>query len=361
MKLKLIALLLLTLAVAAVGAAGYAMPVRYEGGSLVATATNVADGTEYALDAAEFQLIGRDEDGSYLIFADQQYLKVSREDMAEVSASLGLAAVTTLPRTANYETLARNSKGDAVRALQQALIDLGYIKGTADGDFGGQSQRAVNAVQKDMGLEQTGEADALLQMLIFSMAQEERVVVSMAQAASKYDPISGKTEAKLEAVIASGQEFEYDDIDGVGTISDGSVIEYSVPYTADIDQHDFTVRFLLYVQQQDDGEVTIDPAVLIDCLCVRRPMMKEITLKSGDERYTLPVEKLSNALSGVKSVESAVVLLNDDVAAMLQNASGEGELKLRINGKYDTFDVAIPAESLPSISETGRLALSLDQ
>ena len=75
--------------------------IESEGGSLVATATNVADGTEYALDAAEFQLIGRDEDGSYLIFANQQYLKVSREDMAEVSASLGLAAVTTLPRTAN--------------------------------------------------------------------------------------------------------------------------------------------------------------------------------------------------------------------------------------------------------------------
>ena len=63
----------------------------------------------------------------------------------------------------------------------------------------------------------------------------------------------------------------------------------------------------------------------------------------------------------VASISEAVVLLNDDVAAMLQNASGEGELKLRINGKYDTFDVAIPAESLPSISETGRLALSLDQ
>ena len=55
-----------------------------------------------------------------------------------------------------YRDLARNLKGDDVAQLQQALIDLGHLEGTADGDFGWRSERAVKAWQKELGQKQTG-------------------------------------------------------------------------------------------------------------------------------------------------------------------------------------------------------------
>jgi len=359
MKLKLVALMVVAAMAALMGAAAYAMPVEFEGGRFRTSAVTLEDETGYGVDVESFQLIGRDEDGEYLIFADGQYLKVNRDNMATIASALGLSAVVNLPKPSDFETLARGSKGDAVRDMQKALIAAGYINGAADGDFGGQSQRAVSAFQKDMGLEETGEADALLQMLILSVGEKPAVIQSLEAAAAKYDVIAGKTNANLEGIIASGLDFEYDDIAGTGVISDGSAVEYSVPDTADIDQRDFTLRFMLYVRQQDDGEVTIHPAVMVNCLCVRRPMVTEITLKSGDERYTVPVDTLENGIQGTKSVESAIAILDDDVAAMLANVSGEGELRLRIAGRYDTFDIDIPEENLASISQIGSLGMGL--
>lgn len=54
--------------------------------------------------------------------------------------------------------LKKRDKGDGVRALQQALKDAGYNVGSVDGDFGGKTERAVKAFQKDKGLPEDGIA-----------------------------------------------------------------------------------------------------------------------------------------------------------------------------------------------------------
>ena len=48
-------------------------------------------------------------------------------------------------------TLYNGCRGDDVRELQQALIDLGFLKGTADGIFGNKTENAVRAFQKTKG------------------------------------------------------------------------------------------------------------------------------------------------------------------------------------------------------------------
>ena len=45
-------------------------------------------------------------------------------------------------------TLYNGCSGEEVRQLQQALIDLGFLKGTADGIFGSKTEDAVRAFQK---------------------------------------------------------------------------------------------------------------------------------------------------------------------------------------------------------------------
>ena len=45
-----------------------------------------------------------------------------------------------------YEFLARGSSGDAVEALQLRLVELGYLSGKADGDYGPRTEQAVEAL-----------------------------------------------------------------------------------------------------------------------------------------------------------------------------------------------------------------------
>ena len=55
-------------------------------------------------------------------------------------------------------TLCNGSRGEEVRALQRMLIDLGYLKGEADGIFGNQTEKAVRRFQWKNGLKADGVA-----------------------------------------------------------------------------------------------------------------------------------------------------------------------------------------------------------
>ena len=61
----------------------------------------------------------------------------------------------------NYATLEYGSRGERVKVLQQALNQLGYSAGTADGRFGSGTQRAVVKFQQAKGLEADGRAGRL--------------------------------------------------------------------------------------------------------------------------------------------------------------------------------------------------------
>jgi len=67
-----------------------------------------------------------------------------------------------------YPLLERGSRGDAVKALQERLIALGYLSDTADGIFGGNTETAILAAQGAGGMTATGKADSAFQNYIFS-------------------------------------------------------------------------------------------------------------------------------------------------------------------------------------------------
>lgn len=349
------------LAIAAMGMSASAMPVSFEGGALTATAQRVADESAVDVSAEAFQLLGLDEDGMFLIFANGQFLRVGPEAVQDVVNAIGAEAVEGLPRRGQFQPLNRGSRGDDVAALQQNLITLGYLSGGADGSFGGQSERAVTAFQNAMGLEENGVADELLQMLVASMTQSAVSVVSKAAVEDTFAVITGKTDANLSRAIELGMRVDYDDIAGVGLIDHGAVVEYSVPAASDIDQRTFTLDFGLGIRQAEDGAVAVTPVVALSCLGVQRPMMQEIILKSGDERHTFAIESLQSSLSGVRTVEKSTVELTPAAVEMLANASEEGELKIRLGCKYDAYDITVSPESLQKISEVGEAALALHQ
>ena len=62
----------------------------------------------------------------------------------------------------------KGDKGENVKAVQEKLLELGYLTGTADGDFGKKSEAAVSEFQQENSLEVTGMADSITQYVLFS-------------------------------------------------------------------------------------------------------------------------------------------------------------------------------------------------
>lgn len=85
---------------------------------------------------------------------------------------------TSTPNTENVY-LVVGSSGKKVRTLQQRLIDLGYLAGTADGEYGGATQAAVKAFQQRSGLWADGIAGPdTLNKLYSSSAKKASTVAS---------------------------------------------------------------------------------------------------------------------------------------------------------------------------------------
>lgn len=105
----------------------------------------------------------------------QRYLygdtaKAAGSDASDTAAtdSSGTGALTTYE--ASGTTLKRGSKGSEVKSLQERLIELGYLSGTADGVYGAATESAVTAFQKRSSLSADGKAGSVTQNLLYSNA-----------------------------------------------------------------------------------------------------------------------------------------------------------------------------------------------
>ena len=326
-----------------------AQPVRFAEGSPAFLATG-SDGTERTLQADALQILAKTEEGTYLVYASGAYYTVKASELGRILPDVDLAA---LPNAADYTPFILYAEGDAVLAMQEALAQLGYLNGAQDGVFGRGTAQAIRNFQTDQGAPATGDGSVNTQLHILSATQEAVEVGAAAQGAHPaMESLSG---VDLEALGANGLTVDYDDISGTGLIYDGKSIQYDASGAADIDEAQFTVRIGLYVRETEDGQA-VAPAALLDCLCVRRPMMTELTLKSGTERCTVAEPVLTSELSGARSIEHAVFFLDDAAVAILRGAQDAGELKLRVGGKYQSFDIVVPLENLEGISAIGRVA-----
>lgn len=86
----------------------------------------------------------------------------------KASASASATAAPTSSASTTYTTLKQGSNGEAVKKLQKRLIELGYLTGSADGDYGRATTDAVKAFQKQAGLTADGIAGASTQKAVYS-------------------------------------------------------------------------------------------------------------------------------------------------------------------------------------------------
>ena len=77
-------------------------------------------------------------------------------------------SVNTPDSISSYQLLQAGADGAQVAVLQEALIELGYLSGKADGKYGPGTTNAVISFQKKNDLPVTGYADVNMQALLFS-------------------------------------------------------------------------------------------------------------------------------------------------------------------------------------------------
>lgn len=63
--------------------------------------------------------------------------------------------------------VSKGDKGSEVSSIQQRLVDLGYLTGKVDGQFGGKTEQAVKDFQRAMGLIETGVVDDTTWSVLF--------------------------------------------------------------------------------------------------------------------------------------------------------------------------------------------------
>lgn len=73
-----------------------------------------------------------------------------------------------IQESASYSELKKGDKGEDVKRLQQRLIELNYLSGSADGDFGNKTKAAVELFQNAASLPTTGIADNETQAALFA-------------------------------------------------------------------------------------------------------------------------------------------------------------------------------------------------
>ena len=92
-------------------------------------------------------------------------------------------------------TLRHGMSGDEVREVQQALISLGYLKGTADGVFGNKTENAVRKFQKKNKLSVDGLVGSKTKSLLLSKASGTSVSSAGVTSSASSESSSGNVQS----------------------------------------------------------------------------------------------------------------------------------------------------------------------
>ena len=87
--------------------------------------------------------------------------------------------------SSSWPTLRKDDTGDDVAQLQEALIQLGYLTGKADGNYGSATAEAVKAFQKANGLTQDGTAGEKTQKLLYGGSAKAKATPTPTPKAAK--------------------------------------------------------------------------------------------------------------------------------------------------------------------------------
>lgn len=223
----------------------------------------------------------------------------------------------------NYEALAVGAEGAKVRALQQALTELGYYSGSIDGKYGAGTVAAVKALQAKNGLRATGIALPELQKMIYEErvrnSKNKRVLVNTLPPIDGYPMQQGDygdaVHALHQALTALGHydgPIGYEYTKSTATAVRAYQKAHSIKQTGKVDS--FTILSL------KTHLATPTPAPLPDVLPGSTPLTDENIVEIRSGARGLPVTRLQERLValGYYSIVPDGIYNSDDIAALRQ-------------------------------------------
>lgn len=135
---------------------------------------------------------------AYVTVAPATIPPTAAPTVAPMSVHTSAPRQTDAP-AATVQTLKKGSTGQAVKDLQQRLIDLGYLSGSADGDFGNKTAQAVKDFQVVHRLTEDGVAGPKTIEQIYSRYARKNRTVYMTKTGTVYhldDDCSGMKSPK---------------------------------------------------------------------------------------------------------------------------------------------------------------------
>ena len=106
--------------------------------------------------------------GKYSGYVKTEFIVLKKVQKTKATATPSpVPTLSPAEDAGQYIILKRGSSGSEVRALQEALIELGFLTGKADGSFGEVTEKAVIAFQQMNNYPDTGLMDANIQAFLY--------------------------------------------------------------------------------------------------------------------------------------------------------------------------------------------------
>lgn len=283
----------------------------------------------YGTSGTDAVLVSCEDVSGYVLASDFE------EQLPEIELS-------SLPDLEEYPTVVQGTNGEEAAKVQQALIDLGYLEGTADGAYFGGTAEAVRKFQEEHDLPQTGDADPITRLVLAGgEADNEPITLTYPNVVTvekKFAAICENTEADLEPYLTC--RFSFDSTTNTGTIDPSvSIGSFTSPEGApDIEKISIKTSYAINVAaEEEDGPYVLTPTISIESAGVLRPYAEKLILTSAEETIELTDVLRTGDLDGITVIEHAQFLVSEEAEALLAEAE---DLTVTLVGKNEEWTLS---------------------
>ena len=319
-----------------------AMEVKVSGDpcTLTVYSSQAEDAVAQEMDASDFYVYGKMGDSQVSVKIGEA---VGFVDITELTSKLPEVPVAAMTDGSAMTDVNTGAKGDAAKDIQQKLIDLGYLTGTADGQYGNGTAGAVKKFQEEHGLNPTGNANVETQLSIDLAAAGAPTVLettypTIVNPEQKFASIVDLTDVDLSRYAGAEWFFSYDAFEKFGMLDPHIVIGTFTDESSDINKISITCSLKAIVKENPEtGRLDVLPCLVTESSGAYRPYLQSAILASGGQAEQVTGGESKGALDGVIMAETGYVPLTSEALALLQSGVLDS---VRITGMNNSYDIA---------------------
>lgn len=293
---------------------------------------------------SEFGLLGYEDETHIVIGTEEGIGYLTIEELSEAIPQLDITTLSGLPKRADVSAISSGSDAELIKKIQEGLIKLKFLEGTADGMFGAGSSAAVSEFQKAHHLEATGTAGVHTSWLIADLAgQDETIVISQGEALpeEKFSAIYNHTSADLSQYTDYKWKFSFDPFERVGILDPRVELGTLEMGSTDMDRMNVAVSLKVRaVMDYLTEEYELIPVFVVTYKGSSRPNINGAQFNVGNSTAYLIESVSESELEGINVVETAYITIDEEGMNYLKDENNKNGV-LRILCQDISFDVPV--------------------